>query len=103
LIARIAAAVDAIYLVGWAMLLRPLLTADYQVFSSHLDPVVRMMQVAGLLVIAAAIAGVWVAWRMFRADSTWLSRIWNAASAAALLGVVWIGYMGNLLSFNLNY
>ena len=34
LIARLAAAFDAIYLVGWAMLMRPLLTNDLQVFSS---------------------------------------------------------------------
>ncbi len=100
---RIAAAVDAIYLVGWAMLMSPLLTNDLQVFSSHLDPVVRLMQFAGLLVVAAGIAGLWVAWRMFRTDSTWLSRIWNAAVAASLLGIVWIAFMGNLLSFNLNY
>jgi hypothetical protein len=61
------------------------------------------MQVAGLLAVAAAIVGVWVAWRMFRTDTTWLSRIWNAAVAASLIGIVWIAFMGNLLSFNLNY
>ena len=103
LIARIAVAVDAFYLVGWAMLMRPLLTNDFQVFSSHLDPIVRTMQLAGLPAVAAAIVGVWVAWRMFRTDSTWLSRIWNGAVAASLIGIVWIAFMGNLLSFNLNY
>jgi CubicO group peptidase (beta-lactamase class C family) len=103
LIARIAAAVDAIYLVGWALLMAPLLTNDLQVFSTHLDPVVRMMQLAGLLVVAAAGVGIWVAWRMFQTDSTWLSRLWNVAVAASLLGIVWIAFMGNLLSFNLNY
>jgi hypothetical protein len=103
LIARIASAVDAIYLVGWALLMYPLLTNDLQVFSTHLDPVVRMMQLAGLLVVAAAGVGIWVAWRMFQTDSTWLSRLWNVAVAASLLGIAWIAFMGNLLSFNLNY
>jgi hypothetical protein len=81
----------------------PLLTNDLQVFSTHLDPVVRAMQLAGLLVVVASGVGIWVAWRMFQTESTWLSRIWNVAVAASLIGIVWIAFMGNLLSFNLNY
>jgi hypothetical protein len=103
LVARIAAAVDAAYLIGWALLMYPLLTNDLQVFSTHLDPVVRGMQLAGLLVVVASGVGIWVAWRMFQTESTWLSRIWNVAVAASLIGIVWIAFMGNLLSFNLNY
>jgi hypothetical protein len=32
-----------------------------------------------------------------------LARLGNGLIAAALLGLVWIGYVGGLLSFNLNY
>ncbi len=103
LVVRVAAAVDAAYLIGWALLMYPLLTNDLQVFSTHLDPVVRAMQLAGLLVVVASGVGIWVAWRMFQTESTWLSRIWNVAVAASLIGIVWIAFMGNLLSFNLNY
>ena len=30
-------------------------------------------------------------------------RLWNGALVAAMLGIVWIGFVGKLISFNLNY
>jgi hypothetical protein len=35
--------------------------------------------------------------------ATWPSRIGNGLIATALLGLVWIGFIGGLISFNLNY
>jgi len=100
---RIAVAVDAAYLAAWALLLAPILSSQVQVYSFRLDPVVRTLQCAGLPVVAAACVGVWVAWRMFKLDAPWLSRIWTIVVVTALLGIVWLGVMGNLMSFNLNY
>jgi CubicO group peptidase (beta-lactamase class C family) len=100
---RAAAAFDVVYLVAWMMLLKPVLTVDLQVYSTALDPVVRTLQCAGLAVIAAAAVGTWSVWRASCLKVSTLYRVWNAALAAAMLGVVWIGFMGNLISFNLNY
>jgi hypothetical protein len=65
--------------------------------------VVRTLQLAGLLVIVAAAVGVWALWRISKLRSTRLGWIRNAALAAALLGVVWIGFVGQLIGFTLNY
>lgn len=103
LFVRSAALADVIYLAAWAMLLQPTLSEQLQVYSFRLDPVVGALEAAGLVAIVAAGVGLWAAWRTFKLDSTWLSRIWTIAVAASLLGVVWIGLMGKLISFNLNY
>lgn len=103
LFVRIASAVDIVYLIAWAMLLQPLLSNQLQVYSYRLDPVVGALELSGLLVVAAAGVGVWATWRLFKLDTPWASRIWNVVVAVALLGVVWIGFMGHLIGFNLNY
>jgi CubicO group peptidase (beta-lactamase class C family) len=100
---RTAATFDVIYLVAWMMLLRPVLSTDLQVYSTALDPVVRTLQCAGLAAIAAAAVGIWSVWRASQLPVSTLYRLWNGALAAAMLGVVWIGFMGNLIGFNLNY
>ena len=100
---RIAAAFDVIYLLAWMMLLRPVLSTDLQVYSTALDPVVRTLQFAGLAAIAASGVGIWSVWRASQLPLSRLYRLWNGALAAAMLGIVWIGFMGNLIGFNLNY
>jgi len=103
LLARAAALIDVVYLAAWFMLLQPILSNRLDVYSVRLDSTVRILQYSGLAVLAAAVAGIWIVWRVFRLDAPWLSRTWSVIVAIALLGIVWIGVMGNLLSFNLNY
>jgi hypothetical protein len=85
------------------LLLKPVLSLDLQVYSAALDPVVRTLQWAGLAAIAAAAVGLWSTWRLFKLDGSIHYRLWNGALAAAMLGIVWIGFVGKLISFNLNY
>ena len=103
LFVRGAAAVDMAWLFGWFLLLQPVLGEQLEVYNAGLDPAVRALQIAGLPVIAAAGVGVWSAWRMFKLGAPWLGRLWTLAVAAALVGFVWIGLMGQLMSFTLNY
>ena len=100
---RGAAAFDVIYLAAWFMLLRPVLTLDLQVYRGDLDPVVRALQVAGLVAMAASVLGAWSAWRLSRINVPKKSRVWGFMIAASLLGVVWIGYIGGLFRFSVNY
>lgn len=100
---RLALALDAVYLVAWLKLIQPILNSDVGLYNSALDGVVRSLQISGLLVIAAAVVGVWAAWRMMRTDASRLSRIWSVLVALALLGVVWVSVIGQLMSWNLNY
>jgi CubicO group peptidase (beta-lactamase class C family) len=92
-----------LYVIAWIMLLRPVLSVSLWVYSARLDPVLRALQLAGLVVIAAAAAGVWALWRLSRLQSTRIAWVRNAAVAAALLGILWFAFMGRLLSFDLNY
>jgi hypothetical protein len=73
------------------------------VYSTRLDPVVRALQLAGLLVIAGAAVGNWSLWRISKLRASRMARVRSTALAAALLGIVWIGFAGRLFSFNLNY
>ena len=101
--ARLAAVFDVLYLLGWMMVLKPVLSLDIQIYSAAFDPVVRTLQFAGLAVIAAAAIGLWSTWRLFKVEASMPCRLWNGALAAAMLGILWIGFVGKLISFNLNY
>ena len=92
-----------LYVIAWILLLAPVLSVELWVYSWRLDPVVRMLQLAGLVIIAAAALGVWALWRISRLQSTRIAWVRNTAIAAALLGIVWFAFRGKLLSFNLNY
>jgi CubicO group peptidase (beta-lactamase class C family) len=103
LYARLAAAAGVAYLLGWMMVLKPVLSLDLQVYSVAFDPVVRTMQFAGIAAIAAAAIGLWSMWRLYKLEASIPCRLWNGALVVALLGIVWIGFVGKLISFNLNY
>src|SRR5262249_47392712 len=92
-----------LYVVAWIFLLTPVLSVELWFYSTRLDPVVRALQIAGLFVIAAAAMGISGLWRISALQASRWIRIRTAALAAALLGIVWIGFAGKLFSFNLNY
>src|SRR6516162_3157314 len=65
-----AVALEIVYVIAWILLLAPVLNTELWVYSWKLDPVVRTLQLAGLLVIAAAAVGVWGLWRISRLGSS---------------------------------
>ena len=103
LLLRAAAAFDLVYLIGWFMILRPTLNLELDFYSSSLDPIVGTLEVAGLLAIAAAVLGIWSAWRLSRLNVPRRLPLWGFVTAAGLLGVLWIGFIGGLIRFSLNY
>lgn len=100
---RLAVAVALAYVAAWFVLIRPVLDTDVAVYHSGIDWIVGLLELSGLLAIGAALAGVWVAWRLRRTDATRLTRTWAVLVALALLGVVWLGLVGHLITWNLNY
>jgi CubicO group peptidase (beta-lactamase class C family) len=100
---RAAAAFDVVYLVCWFTILRPTLNLELDFYSSSLDPIVGTLEAAGLLAIAAAVLGIWSAWRLSRLNIPRKLPFWGFVTAAALLGVAWIGVIGGLIRFSLNY
>jgi CubicO group peptidase (beta-lactamase class C family) len=103
LLVRAAVTFNVLYLVGWLLLLTPVLSVKLWVYSHRLDPLVRTLQLAGPVLVAAAVMAIWCLWRLSRLQKSRISWIGNAALAAALLGMVWIGFAGQLISFDLNY
>jgi CubicO group peptidase (beta-lactamase class C family) len=103
LLLRTAAAFDVVYLVSWFMILRPTLNLELDYYSSSLDPIVGALEAAGLPAIAAAVLGIWSAWRLSRLKIPRRLPLGGFVTAAALLGVVWIGIIGGLIRFSLNY
>ena len=100
---RLAATFDVLWLVCWTIVLLPVLSVQLDFYSTGHDPLIRTLQLAGLVVIAVAAGGIWSAWRLCRLEGSWLYRIGNGLIAAGLVGLVWIGFIGGLISFNLNY
>jgi CubicO group peptidase (beta-lactamase class C family) len=100
---RIAAAFDLIYLTAWTVILLPVLSTQLEFYSKALDPVIRTLQVAGLLIIAVAAFGAWSVWRTMKLGASRGARLRNIVVAAALLGVVWIAFMCRMISFSVNY
>jgi hypothetical protein len=100
---RGAAAFQILYLVGWFLMLRPLLNSEIEFYSAAADGWIRTLQVAGLLVIVAAAFGIWSAWRLSGLGVTRFSKLTAWLVAASLVGVVWIAFMGGFLGFSVNY
>jgi CubicO group peptidase (beta-lactamase class C family) len=100
---RIASTFDVLWLVCWTLVLLPVLSVQLDFYSTAHDALIRAMQLAAWVVIALAAGGVWSAWRLCRLEGSWPVRIGNGLIAAGLVGVVWIGFIGGLIYFNLNY
>jgi len=100
---RVGAVADIAYLVGWYTVLAPLLETRLDVYNGGLDGTIRMLQLAAIVPLAAAAVGLWNMWLTVRADRGWGAKLSSVIVAAALLGIVWFAWMGNLIGFNLNY
>lgn len=100
---RLAVGFDVVFLLAWFALIKPVLSTDLAVYNAGNDALVGALQISGVLAVAAAGVGCWAAWRMWRTPASRLARAWSVLVALSLLGVVWIGVQGQLLSLNLNY
>ncbi|WP_419809696.1 serine hydrolase [Sphingomonas sp.] len=101
--ARIAAVADLAYLFAWFLVLKPILDSNVAFYSTSIDWLIRTLQIAGLVPLAGAVAGVVYAWRSLRSDQGRIVKLGAVLGAAALLGVVWIAWVGGLIGFGLNY
>jgi CubicO group peptidase (beta-lactamase class C family) len=102
-LARIAAVADLVYLAAWFVVLKPILGNEVSFYTAGLDPMIRSLQIAGIVPIAGAVAGASHAWLSVRSGQPRIVKMGSVLVAAALIGVVWIATVGGLLSFTLNY
>ena len=64
---------------------------------------VRTLQFAGVVVLALTAVALVCAGRLWRRQPSGWMRVGNGLMAVGLLGLVWIGLVGGLISFRLNY
>ena len=100
---RVAAVGDLLYLGGWYAILSPILQTNLEIYNDGLDGLVRGMQVAAIIPIAGAAIGLWNVVTQFRSDTDWGMRMRAVLVALALLGTLWIAYMGGLMTLSLAY
>jgi hypothetical protein len=100
---RLAALADFAYLFGWYSVLAPILQNRLDTYNTSLDGTLRMLQFGALIPILGAAVGIWNTWLTMRSERHWIAKIASAILAAALIGIVWIGWAGSLLNFNLEY
>jgi len=96
---RVAALADLLYLAGWYVMLAPVIQGRYDGYNAGLDGAIRALQVAAVVPLAGAAAGLWNLW-LTRGRGAWVRA---ALVALALLGIVWVAWMGGLMSWTLNY
>jgi CubicO group peptidase (beta-lactamase class C family) len=103
IVLQVAAACGVLWLIGWILAVLPLLGAHYEFYSTAHDPLIRALQLAGVVLVVLAAGALWSVRRLRRWQPSRWVRIGNGLLAAGLLGLVWIGIVGGLISFRLNY
>lgn len=97
------AAGNLIYCCAWMWVLAPVVKLELEFYSSRLDPLIRTLQVGGVAVVIANAFGVLSLWQLGRLKSGWSGWLRAGLMAAAFAGIVWIGLIGQLIGFNLDY
>ncbi|WP_419815619.1 serine hydrolase domain-containing protein [Glacieibacterium sp.] len=100
---RIAALADLVYLGGWYAIVAPILSNTLDAYNDGMDGVIRLMQIAAIVPIVAAIIGIWNAVTIARFGNGWGVKARAVIVAMALAGIVWIAAQGGLMSLDLNY
>jgi CubicO group peptidase (beta-lactamase class C family) len=94
---RFAAAIGAIYLVGWTIAL----LADFA-STAGVEPWIRLIQLIGLICMCGAGVATWNAWLTLRGDRSVWAKAWSFILALALLYLVWFSFAFHLISVRLS-
>jgi CubicO group peptidase (beta-lactamase class C family) len=100
---RVAAIADLLYIAGWYTVLAPILGQHVDAYNATLDGMIRALQIAAIIPIAAAGIGVWNLVEMVRRPFAWGVRLRAALSAIAFVGLLWVAAMAHLIGWSLNY
>jgi CubicO group peptidase (beta-lactamase class C family) len=103
LLPRIAAVIALGYLLGWSAMLSPILSNHLEVYNNTMDPQLRMLQIAGFVLIVAAGAAVWSAWHAIRKSGGIGGKVANIMVALAVLGIVYVGVAFKMIGWSVQY
>ena len=99
---RIAAAVGAAYLMGWAILGIAIAGGAIS-FDAGIDPWIRVIQLIGLLIVPGVAVAVWNAWLTCTAHRAWWIKAWSIVISFALLGLLWFSFAFHAICLSLSY
>ena len=100
---HLAAIINIAYLIGWSLILAPSLSNNWGAYNASLDPYIRSLQIAALLVIAGGGVGIYSSWQVLKSARPWNSKLWSLLLMLALLGIVWFSFVVRFISLDLNY
>lgn len=103
LLVRVAAVADLAYVAGWYTVVAPILSQQVDAYNATLDGTIRLLQVAAVIPVAAALIGLWNLVEAFRGPFGWGVRLRAAVVALAFLGLLWVAAMAHLIGWSLNY
>ena len=101
-LSRVEALIDLVFLSGWAAFLT-YGSANVQAMDSAFDPVVRGLQVVGLIGIAGTVIPIYQVVSEWRSSQPWWTKITDILLAVACLSVVWFIVSLKLITVGLNY
>ncbi|MES2496594.1 MAG: serine hydrolase domain-containing protein [Pseudomonadota bacterium] len=100
---RFAALANLAYLAAWYTIVAPVLETQLDAYNADLDGVIRTLQVAAIVPVAALAIGLWNMALAFRGSFAWGVRIRSVIIALALLGFLWTAAMSGFIGWSLNY
>jgi len=101
-LARVAAMIAVVFLLGWALIVQAGL-ADLAKFGGAMDAPILLFQILGWVALVGAGVAAWNAWLVWRGGAKWWSRVWSIAMAASCALIVWFGFTFNLIGVRLHY
>lgn len=102
-LARITAVAAVIFLSGWVAVLLQVTSGHSEIFTSRLDPWLRLLHLVGLLAVIGTGFASWNALLTCRGRRGWAARLWSVAVATACLALVWFSFAFGLITTNLRY
>ncbi|VXC99045.1 serine hydrolase domain-containing protein [Sphingomonas sp. 8AM] len=103
LLVRVAALADLGYVAGWYTVVAPILDQHVDAYNASLDGMIRLLQVAAVIPVAAAIVGVWNFIEAARGPFGRGVQLRAALVALALGGLLWVAVTAHLIGWSLNY
>ncbi len=92
-----------IYAAAWYFTLAPILDNWLGFYTSALDPWIRTLQIAAILPVLGLLVASWNVWLAIEERRGWPAIIGSILVAMAMSGLLWVVYLGGLMSWNLNY
>ena len=100
---RIAAGLELLVLVGWAILVT-LLFKDLENLAGSFDSWLWLLQIAGLIVfVGAVVVSGWNAWLTYKDGRRWTRKLWSVLVVLATLVILYVAARFGLLAMSVSY